>query len=195
MKYIKMLTADSKVFELFAEIATAYGKTTSVNGISVSDCYDMLRMLINDDIISGKMSLGEFYDIDSVHVWMGYLANEYTSKQVQAFYDVLVNVDTNFDIENAVDDDSDSNDSDDSDYEEDEEDEDEEMEEVNRVIENDMKKEKWSTLMRPILNEFASEFLDMLWDHFANDDKDTLNMLPKAVYTIGQALYSRSKTW
>lgn len=194
-----MLTADSKVFELFTEIASAFRQTNGVNGISVSNCYDMLRVLINDDIVSGKMSLAEFFDVENVQVWMGYLANEYTDKQVQAFYDVLVKVDKDFDID-LVDNDSDtSDDSDysDSDYDEDddEDDEDDEIADVNKIMENDMKKEKWSKLMKPILNEFASESLDMLWDHFENDGNGAPDVLPKAVYTIGHALYTRSDKW
>lgn len=167
-----MLKGTSKVHELFREVHNIAKKKHDYDEFA-----SILRELITNHVISGKMLLSEFFQKETAIKWLDYIAIQHGYTEACEFYTLVREPPIDFDIEVIT------NYTDNSDKESDEE--------SNALS----KKEKWMKLMTPIVKEFATKdipydaLLKVLWLTIEDDEP------MKCLYNMGKALYDKSASW
>lgn len=194
-----MLSATSKVHELFS------GLYETVDNKHARNVYTtILRDLIHSHIISGKTTLREFFDPETVTTWMGYVMASYGEMDAREFYSALLDVHKDFDVTGVnefIDDDakdheieSESEDEE-SEYEESETESETESDDEDEEDEALMRKAKWENLMKPLAKEIAADgvapdaLVKIMWQWLV--DPSSLD----ALYNMGRTLYVKSIDW
>lgn len=176
-----MMSANTFVCELFKGIAAVAHKSFK------STCYDMLRTLIHDKIVSGHMTFEDFLEPETVHAWFGYLAATYTDEDAKEFYKTILDIEKDFEAE-EVDFDAHA-DEDEVVVAEKQEEDDEEVDAA--AIERRKAYLGWREVMSPIVAAFVEPawrkdaFIDCLWS--LNEDPDMQN-----VYVLAKTLHAKA---
>lgn len=88
-----MLHANSKVHHLF------HGMSEVLAHKKDFDVYaDILRNIINDKIVSGKLYLIYFFTEKNTNIWMKYVETKYGEDKASEFYSILLDIPRTFDI-------------------------------------------------------------------------------------------------
>lgn len=87
-----MLLAVSKVHELFAEVHRVHGKSTSDFFAAI------LRSMIQNHVVSGKMTLEDFYSQTHQKRWMDHLTASVGSKKATEFHSILMELPKSFSV-------------------------------------------------------------------------------------------------
>lgn len=158
-----MLTKTSKVYELFS------GMNSVLKHKRDFDRYaEILREMIHERIISGKMLLGDFFDEKTANRWLEYIEREYNAADAREMYSIVLDIPRDFAVTR-----------------------------VPKYNEEDVagppvtsKKQQWMDAMRPLAKALvtkevsAEALLTVLWETLdcKNEDMNSLFHMGKLLY-------------